>query len=93
MPLINALRRMHVSLAIARSRAAALVRRVICVAVLSEENQKLMPLVPCSTPRGGILKVSERPSVDRRRLCCTNCPRNRQGTLQRVGDVNAQDQC
>jgi hypothetical protein len=65
MPLINALRRMHVSLAIARSRAAALVRRVICVAVLSEENQKLMPLVPCSTPRGGILKVSERPSVDR----------------------------
>jgi hypothetical protein len=68
MALMNALRRMHpsVSLGIARSRAAALVRRAICVAVLSEENQKLMPLVPCSTTPGGILKVSERPSVDRR---------------------------
>jgi hypothetical protein len=53
-----------VSPGIPRSRAAALVRRAICVAVLSEENQKLMPLVPCSTP-GGMLKVSERPSVDR----------------------------
>jgi hypothetical protein len=45
-----------------------LVRRAICVAVLSEENQKLMPLVPCSTP-GGMLKVSERPSVDRADAC------------------------
>jgi hypothetical protein len=45
--------------------SGALVRRAICVAVLSEENQKLMPLVPYSTTPGGILKVSERPSVDR----------------------------
>jgi predicted protein tyrosine phosphatase len=70
MPLINALRRCTLAChrGIPRSRAAALVRRAICVAVLSEENQKLMPLVPCSTP-GGMLKVSERPSVDRADAC------------------------
>jgi hypothetical protein len=43
------------------------VRRAIYAVALVEENQQLMPWVPCSTtPAGGILKVSERPSVDRR---------------------------
>jgi hypothetical protein len=54
MALINALRRCTLAChrGIPRSQAAALVRRAICVTVLSEENQKLMPLVPCSTPGG-----------------------------------------
>ena len=30
-----------------------MVRRAICVAVLSEENQQLLPLIPCGTTPGG----------------------------------------
>ena len=67
MPLINALRRMHpsVSLEIARSRAAAVVRRAICVAVLSEETQQLLPLIPCGTTPGGVLNSTHFSRQDR----------------------------
>jgi hypothetical protein len=71
--LINALRRGHSS--VEPGGTAAVVRRAIYVAMFSEQNQQLVPLIPCgTTPRGGVKFYRLFPSGPRGRLSFATSP-------------------
>ena len=58
----------------ARGCTAAVVRRAIYVAMLSEQNQQLVPLIPCgTTPGGGVKFYRLFPARPRTALFCYMC--------------------